>query len=135
MVAPVETAAVAEAEVRAVVNSQLYPGIIFEYREDGRVAGVMTGIVHFLSQRHEPRRVWVLLQHVMLWPDAPKGALIRMLVEAEQTTWKQEDPEAIVLDVEPTHPYAEKLRQLAVASGFHFHSNADGTTWYIKERS
>lgn len=115
--------------------SLLYPGIIFEYREDGRVAGVMTGIIHFLNQRGETRRVWVLLQHVMLWPGAPKGALVRMLAEAEQMTWDQEDPEAILLDVESSHPHAEKLRQLAESSGFSYHSHGDGTTWYIKERS
>ena len=111
--------------------TKIYAGIIAEYREDGRLLGVMTAVLKpVVSWRNA-----IVLQHVMLWPGAPNGALVRMLVEVEGAAWAEYSPDAIVLDVEHAHPYAKVLRRLARIRGFRHHSSTDSTTWFIKERT
>lgn len=114
--------AVLEATVAAPLRSALYSGLIFEYREGGKLLGVMTGI---------ERDTGIYLQHVMMWPGAPMGALVRMLIVAERQA-RERKPTYIVLDIENDHPQRETLTALAARRGYQKFTQDGQSTWFVK---
>jgi len=105
-----------------VLSSAIFDGLIAEYRESGRLLGVMTGV--------QRERV-IYLQHVMVWPHAPAGTLLRMLDRIERLAWDRQ-PESVVLDVEHDHPFAAALKVLARRRGYQPFRETDTTTWFVK---
>jgi hypothetical protein len=110
-------------------SSALYDGAIFEYRVDGVLRAVLTGII-------QPDGV--VLQHVMAWPTARKVwpptsmVLLRAVATAETETRAKYDPAWIVLDIEHAHPQHDQLVRLAERCGYRPFNRTETTTWFVK---
>ncbi len=122
MEAKVEGTPVAVANFNARVSKT--PGLLFEYREDTRLLGVITAVY---------ADGIALLQHLMIWPGAPATTLARMVKAVEARLW-EDGIESIELDIEHAHLYCDALAFLAWRRGYVVCEQDETTTWFKKER-
>lgn len=114
-------------ETAPACSAALYEGYIYELREQGRLLGIATGVWDPNDSES------LLLQHIVVWPGAPHGTLLRLLHAAERAAWRSLRPKRLYLDIEHQHPNAKRLRRLAERFGYRAYCRTNSTTWFIKE--
>jgi hypothetical protein len=89
-------------------------------------AGVLTGC------EREGNVYW--LEHVIVFPTAPRGFLLRMLQAGIEEAWSLHFG-AIVFCIPDAFPLARRLESVGRRFGFVPYTQEGGYTWYVKHKT